>query len=245
MQDVRKKNGRWGVRIMGKISCNQSYVSNELTHFVGRRKPTDDGRFLLLCEILRVGKLGKGPGSIGICTNHDLGSNDLLVPEMVCFCDIPLDSVSIHMGKYGRFGLAFTKAFMKTKGCNPVYYVSRESPCTDHRYGQNDPRREVRWGDFFQTAFNGWYPTIKDRDPSKLSPIENLLLWYIFGHVKFFDSTLDEDDLKNYYMEREWRIIGRMEFAMDDVARVILPSCYVSRFRARFSDFAEDRIHEV
>ena len=168
---------------------------------------------------------------------------------MVCFCDIPLDKLSIHMKKYKRFGLAFTKKFMKKKGCSPVYYVSKDSPCTDHRYPVGDPKREVKWGGFFQRALNEWDSTLPRAnghiDTAELSRIQNLTLWYVFGHVKFFDSTLPENDTKNYYMEREWRIIGSMIFKFEDVARVILPDSYVSCFQAKFPDFPKGCIHSV
>jgi hypothetical protein len=56
--------------------------------------------------------------------NQDLGSTTLherpLFPEgaeryqqsAICFCDIPEADLTIHMGKYGPFGLAFTKKFL-------------------------------------------------------------------------------------------------------------------------------------
>jgi len=43
---------------------------------------------------------------------------------MVCFCDIPQESLGIHVAKYGRFGIAFKKAFLLSRGANPVYYVA-------------------------------------------------------------------------------------------------------------------------
>jgi len=48
-------------------------------------------------------------------------------PEIVCFCDIPVDDLHIHIGKYGRFGLAFLKSFLVERGANPVFYVARNS----------------------------------------------------------------------------------------------------------------------
>jgi len=234
---------------MTESSSNKKYVSEELTHFVGRKELTDDDRFELLCEILGLGKLGKGQGNIGIHFPHKLTSNELLVPQMVCFCDIPLDSMGIHTDKYSKFGLAFTKVFMRQNGCNPVYYVSMHSPCTDHRYRQGDHRRRTTWGVFFDEAFKDWVQTVPHTDgridAAKLSRIQNLTLWYVFGHVKFFDSTLKEDDPKNYYMEREWRLIGLSTFKLDDVAGVILPRGYVERFKAKFSAYPDERIHKV
>jgi len=231
---------------MEEDSCNQSYVSDELTHFVGSKLPTDEKRFECLCTILKSGRLGLGQGNMKVRWPCELRKGELVVPEMVCFCDIPLKYLGIHMSKYGRFGLAFNKAFMRNKcGCNPVYYVGGDSPCTDHRYLLGDPQRETTWGAFLQKAFDEWYPQICERVPSQLERFENLLLWYVFGHLKFFDSTLSMNDPNNYYMEREWRLIGSMTFDLSDVARVILPSAYVSAFRDEFPGIAGNRVHEV
>ena len=234
---------------MSGYAGKQSYISDKLTHFVGRAKPSDCERFDLLCEILRSGRLGTGHGNLTIEFPHSLASNKLLNPEMVCFCDIPFESMGIHMQNYSHFGLSFMKTFMKTKGCNPVYYISAGSPCTDHRYLPGDSRRDVEWGVFFQKAFDDWYRTLPcsngQIDVPRLSPAQNMNLWYVFGHLKFFDSSLPEDDPKNYYMEREWRLIGSMEFQLSDVAQVILPANYRLRLLRQFPDFPPDRIREV
>ena len=47
-----------------------------------------------------------------------------------------------------------------------------------------------------------------------------------------FDSGKTDADLENYYMEREWRVLGAVRFDLDDVFRVILPKAYAKRFRA-------------
>ena len=231
---------------MDEDFCSQSYVSDELTHFVGSELPTDDKRFELLCEILNTRKLGLGRGDMKVKWPCNLSNGELVAPETVCFCDIPMQCLGIHMSKYSHFGLSFAKAFMRNNyGCNPVYYVSGDSPCTDHRYVLKDRKRKTTWGAFFQKAFDEWYPQIQERDPSELSRIENLLLWYVLGHVKVFDSTMPQNDPKNYYMEREWRLIGSMSFRPQDVARVILPTQYEDTFRKCFSSPLADRIHCV
>jgi len=240
---------------MCKNASTQMYVSDELTHFVGRNDPTDDARFERLCKILRDRTLGTGPGNMRDCPHRKLGGDgdfdDLLDPQMVCFCDIPLQCMAIHRKKYGNFGLAFTKEFMKEKGCNPVYYISKHARCTDHRYQDpDDPRRQVKWRDFFREVFDQWRSSLPVQpdghlNAAKLLRIDNLNLWYVFGHVKFFDSTLPDDDRCNFYMEREWRIIGSLPFALGDVSRIILPRIYVGRLRDRFPDFPEDRIEPV
>jgi hypothetical protein len=66
----------------------------------------------------------------------------------------------------------------------------------------------------------------------------------MFGHVKCFDASLSEDDPRNYYMEREWRVTGRVEFALEDLARVIVPTDYGPRLTERFPTFRA-RLHLV
>src|ERR1043166_232207 len=112
------------------------YVSDHLTHFVGRSKPSDQERLQLLVQIVRSGIL-LDPSHVGqrypVFTvfrrdkqtgeqdnleylsrpsiRHDLKAklidHKLIEPEMVCFCDIPFGELKIHCSKYGRFGLAF------------------------------------------------------------------------------------------------------------------------------------------
>ena len=53
----------------------------------------------------------------------------------------------------------------------------------------------------------------------------------IFGFVKGFDSSLAEADPDNYYMEREWRVMGNVQFELHEVERIILPRAYSVRVR--------------
>ena len=54
---------------------------------------------------------------------------------------------------------------------------------------------------------------------------------YVFGYIKFFDPELPEEHPDNYYMEREWRILGEMKFDVSDVKRILIPSDCAGRFR--------------
>jgi hypothetical protein len=61
-----------GTLTQDKKMTNQSYVSNELTHFLGRSLPNDQLRYALLREVIRTGWLKAshrdqlGPGFVGI-----------------------------------------------------------------------------------------------------------------------------------------------------------------------------------
>ena len=47
--------------------------------------------------------------------------------QRICFCDIPVTDLEIHMTKYSRFGLSFLKDFLVRKGATPVMYVAENS----------------------------------------------------------------------------------------------------------------------
>ena len=54
---------------------------------------------------------------------------------------------------------------------------------------------------------------------------------YVFTFMKCFDAKRSFEDESNYYMEREWRIGGNVQFTLNDVARVFFPASYAKRFR--------------
>ena len=84
----------------------QRYVSRELTHFVGRERPEEE-QYKLLINIMSTGTLtysrevsGKHT-SKSMITNYgeSFSENKMFNPGMVCFCDIPIEDLEIHMQK--------------------------------------------------------------------------------------------------------------------------------------------------
>jgi len=223
----------------------QRYVSSELTHFVGRSLPTAEEQYRLLTDtILASGKLGTLPN--GSFQMHADGAthpstNAMVIYPMVCFCDIPVADLALHMEKYGRFGLAFKKAFLVPKGARPVFYVPR----TTFGYGAGD------FG-FIQRFFNaearldlstGPGGTVAGSSEEVRQLVEDLC-WsakpfplHIFGFMKFFDPATTDTDPANYYMEREWRLPGMVTFELQDVSTIILPSIYASRLRQQLPEY--------
>jgi hypothetical protein len=62
--------------------------------------------------------------------------------------------------------------------------------------------------------------------------------------VKAYDATLGERELQNFFMEREWRRFGALEFESEQVVRVIVAPGYLARAKNDLSEY-EDRISEV
>src|SRR5438876_848124 len=109
----------------------QRYVSPDLTHFVGQKKRTLWEQYKILKKILRSGTLRARkpiglthvPHVLQIRTDARFSDNKAYLSSIVCFCDIPLSDLYIHMQKYSRFGLAFAKEFLLEAGATPVMYI--------------------------------------------------------------------------------------------------------------------------
>jgi hypothetical protein len=113
----------------------QRYVSNELSHFVGRGKTEEEQYDLLVNKILKTGLLTHSPGQdpnaprkVGLDFSRPISKDKAFSDQrVVCFCDIPEPDLGIHVGKYSRFGLSFKKEFLIDKGASPVFYAANES----------------------------------------------------------------------------------------------------------------------
>jgi hypothetical protein len=240
----------------GVMASKTSYVSDELTHFVGWRIKSLEGRYALLLKILREGRLicKEGSGGLVIDPFTKFTTNRMIRPDGVCFCDIPLGGLAIHMRKYSQFGLAFPKSFLLEQGANPVFYIANNSKLRfwtmagkKAHFGTKDR------GAFFNRQFSEFYDCLRavkrflyDRRKDPLQPdplvtrLEHLevFLSSFFGYCKCFDAGRAEDDKENFYMEREWRLRSNLAFEIGDVCRVILPRSFVERFKRDSPGFA-------
>jgi hypothetical protein len=227
------------------MQASQRYM--ELTHFVGRALQSDDNRFALLVEIITSGWLRTSPKDInkegphGIMINPDakISSNEMYVPMAVCFCDIPVGDFGIHMSKYSRFGISFLKSFLHAKAensvrVNPAFYITRKAAEEFDKISQ-------RYFDFF---FFERFTTLEQmgaiskEENQMLALLKVFLEFTVFSHFKCFEFDYPDGHPENYYMEREWRVLGNLNFKMNDVYRVILPQEYAARFREQVPGYS-------
>src|SRR5919107_123559 len=133
---------------------SQRYVSPELTHFVGKGLSEEEQYSLLVNDILRGGCLKFPPIDDSRCIEGLSGNLPLVggtsdddteagYSQRVCFCDIPVTDLEIHMNKYSRFGLSFLKNFLVGKGANPVLYVAENSQALSYRLPEST--RDEPW----------------------------------------------------------------------------------------------------
>jgi hypothetical protein len=234
------------------------YTSDELTHFVGAKLPTDVC-YKLLLEILGSGRLRASGASrtsddtealLTIVGSEKVSDGTAIQGLIVCFCDIPLPGLAIHMRKYSCFGIAFPKQFLVAKGANPVFYVVNDAvlpgeTISPTQSGSIEPATDITRAELMDRIhWEAMALSTKTREMMLGSDNPDLqwLLWrtnYLrqllyqttFAFVKSFNSAEHEDSKGNYYMEREWRVYGDVHFSISDVHRIILPAPYVDRFR--------------
>ncbi len=228
------------------------YVSNELFHFVGRHLSTQDEQFDLLIRILENGTLRSSRQRIAeneIDRQEKVVSGELTRIAAICFCDIPRQSLQLHMGKYSQFGISFTKRYLASKGAKPVIYIPIKSsiPGGKSNRGEYIPRH-------FRNVLSSLIEVHKSKEAinSTLSSNQRIrdsvnaaanewsfLAKEFYYFIKMYDEDLAEDHVKNYYMEREWRLVNSptrttLNFTLDDINAVIVPFNFSYRLPSEF-----------
>lgn len=222
-----------------------TYVSCELTHFVGRGYEPED-QYRLLVKILCSGWLthpphrqGRTGGNLRVSPSRRISDGQLYQTEVVCFCDIPVPLRRIHMNKYSEFGISFSKPFLVSKGASPVFYVASTSMVSDVT-GSKVARAEYfdEKVAVYQRLVGQFGQALLSQDDqlrslaNKLLHVQHLLDFHVLSFIKFFDPAREEDDLENFYMEREWRVYGNVDFHLSDISRITLPGSYADRLKA-------------
>lgn len=226
----------------------QRYISKELTHFVGRNLRDEiedesqrlDEQYKLLLKIIQEkcisysphnpGQIPKGKkynpkSSIGLSPGEKISDNKMVNPRMVCFCDIPLEDLGIHIRKYSPFGLSFKKSFLIERGANPVFYVAKNSAV--HRTNRSEYFDKMV-GLYLRSC--GLTPEVITTKSADCFEIADFLL-DLLGYIKFFDPDKSDGHEENFYMEREWRTYYNIHFGIEDIYRIIIPRSYAKKFR--------------
>jgi hypothetical protein len=249
---------------------SQRYTSTELTHFVGRDCKNENGTFdeerqynrllriLDECHLLHRRDAPDGPARVTFRGNGSFRERTMIEFDGVCFCDIPVADLAIHMAKYGSFGLSFLKSFLVKCGANPAFYVAADSvifpddPAAIVFSGSRSPKPLTR-SELMERVIREAMATDYQLHSMALaekgaitqgvtlatgSLLGSMIRSHFLSFCVPFDSASTDAARENYYMEREWRILGDVRFDLDDVFRVILPKGYAKRFRAQLSNYS-------
>ena len=239
---------------------SRPYVSNELFHLVGRSHPTEhESNYQVLLKILDSSCVSHPPHNpnfyahqIAFNWDKNIFSEELIVPSITCFCDIPFETLGIHMKKYGMFGLSFPREFLIKYGARPAIYMPMQP---------SDPQRG--WGTIYCEAllhdleqiWRGYREHLIDpiADDSRSrslgvkpnSPdaaamaMDDVFTQHFLAYIKPFNSELPDDHPNNFYLEREWRKFGNLRFQPRDVAHVIVAGDYVERLKKERSVYSD------
>src|ERR1039458_5108122 len=250
-------------------SFQQRYVSGELTHFAGRHSQTLEEQYQVFLQIVRSGQLRRdpkyAPGESQISGITHFGAQARFSQRRtfdfpgVCFCDIPLADLEIHVHKYSCFGIAFTRDFLVQKGASPVFYIASDSridPAVCKALGiEKQPCRRSDLFDLLVSEFNGLQNrlafragavpqegctgAVKDlkEAATQMAQLQGYLTEYVFSYCVPYESALNDADSEHYYMEREWRILGDLVFDIADVERLIVPRQFGRRMREDMPEF--------
>lgn len=227
-----------------------AYTSRVLYHLVGRKAPNrDEQNFEILRAILksmelRTNSVAGHSGGATLVIDPDRGCVDgePIAQTIVCFCDIPFDCLGLHTLKYGRFGVGVDRGLVSRWGGRPVNYVptttdigaglsnyfSREVMNAWKGLNEHFPERPAN-----RSRVVGAPPTTAEEALDLASNVISHLLAF----VKTFDIDLSEDDPLNFYMEREWRKLARLELHLP-LREIIAPESYHEQLQTEFPHLA-------
>ena len=243
-----------------EMSSSSGYTSSEFYHFVGRGTLGDNEKtYEILLKVLDDRCISHPPHEKGWGVTQytsDLSKKlldeELIIPTITCYCDIPFERLEIHVSKYGPFALSFKREYVIRYGARPVLYIPLRQDDRLSPYGR------VLLEEIEQKYKGFMEHVISKIDQSKFtshgvgkqtSEADEAAVWLscvmerdILAFIKPFDSHLPDNDPANYYMEREWRKYGNLQFEPSNVQKVLVPDDYVDRFRADRPKYAEKAV---
>lgn len=226
----------------------QSFVSDTLYHFVGRRRPdADQENFEILSDILRSMELrtcevdgARGGTRMLHDPNRTLINGEPAEQSVVCLCDIPRDDLAFHAMRYGRFGVGVSRSLVAQAGARPVIYI----PCSDiPRFGKIYGNWGRKFAGRVRQVLGGLERFFPNTPPVRsvglpavdaqeaVDEATTLIERDFQAFLKFWEVDLPEDHPENYYMEREWRTFGNLGLA-PCLREIVAPSEFHDDLRA-------------
>ena len=114
--------------------------------------------------------------------------NNMAYP-MICFCDINMHNLDMHVEKYGSFGIAFSKEWGKLKKIQPVQYINPKSRL----------REDFSW------VFRNALKSVEKEKTKNEQLYENFILHEVMYYKPY--EGKEHRELYCYANECEWRYI--------------------------------------
>lgn len=233
-------------------------TSRVLYHLVGSRSPDDDAcnfetlRAVLKSMEIRTNRVGGRSGGATFAIDPDRGCVDgePIAQTVTCFCDIPFASLGLHSAKYGRFGVGVDRDTVAKWGGRPVIYVPvvdgslgglNNYLCQEALSAWDGIRTHFPQTDVARSRVIGAKP---DGASDSAHLAKDFIARSFLAFVKTFDPTLPDDHPLNYYMEREWRKVAKLDLHLP-LREIVAPAPYHSPIRAEFPQLFEVHLREA
>ena len=178
----------------------------ELLEQMNQQQALDATGYTQMMSILYSGELRTGAAPLGAARKlYELDHSQ----RVVCFSEIPLDTLDRLVERRSRYGIGFRKDLLAGKGGTPLWYVDADSP-------QAAAIREI-----IKTKIAGG---INPADPFwKLTPF--------IDHPGIYNGWP-----YRFEWEREWRVAGPVTFTPEEVAFLFIPEECHDDARQFFAD---------
>ncbi|MFH1769082.1 MAG: hypothetical protein ABH833_00250 [Parcubacteria group bacterium] len=182
-------------------------MSNYIVHFTKGGEDTDDYRTMMSiyssCALVPQRRFGIGKDKAPAETEQ----------RAVCFSEIPPGHWHrIVERRQTKYGLAFTKEFILSKGGGPIWYAWKDT---------------LHWQtlqDMMRSAADDPTAHIWNLTPLIDAPGE-------YGRTEY-----------RFDWEREWRHVGRLSFRSEEVAFLLIPEALHGAAHAFFEDARDDNL---
>jgi len=176
---------------------------------------------------------------------------------VVCVADIPIQHLSFHANRYGKFAIGFKRESLIKAGFNPVLYSNSESLVAfDFLQLISDLNQFTKTLQMSKVLLTQIVSTmqqsVESHDPrliDGINPTKLVESWSSFlegvasrisvglvNHAALV-KTFEIRDMDIIFPEREWRLLTNYHFSHNEIAMIILP-----RSGGWYDRFIEERL---
>ena len=223
----------------------QRYYSNIYWHFTGSPKGIDWHKVRRPADITKQGPTQEPSAAVATlklilnsrkllasCTEKVV--ENLITAKFCCVTDIPLKDLPSHADYYGKVAIGF-KAHAVHKTFLPVMYIPTESMPVVEMMVPNRQLSEMAHdflryqGSFQEQQAKKLLAQAAHNKEAVRKPDAEEMKGFLMNFVKVTD--FDTSPENTFYREREWRNIGDLNFAIEDVAAVVVPESFIAEAR--------------
>lgn len=232
-------------------------VSRILWHFTGgpdwnsktqkqmRRPKARDSAYANLVSVVKTLKLRLGGYSESISVSvpgRRIDSMRIQSSPVCCLTDIPVQHLSYHSGRYGKFAIGFHREAVVRHGFNPVLYSLEDWAILHGIYSSLTSLRRIDTGEVVRSA-DSIITTADEVENDELDCVADDIQHEAlditveadlinsdrskamkgFQDLLAFVKTFKEPEFDSIYCEREWRSIRPFRFRTQDIAMIVLP----------------------